>query len=194
VLEPEAALGAGVLGRLLDHLFVLFGCLLPILGLLVGGELLVLDRLLALNLLAGVGLGAVAVGSRPRGRRLGFRRLHLFRRRSRLAVAAVVVGRGLLLGHQLGQRAREGVDLVRREFCPVTQLRRFDREQALKPEQQREGAAPLLRGILEASVDLLQRRVEGAATRGSGGERLRPLAVEQEGLAGKLRRTLDIGA
>ena len=43
VLEPEAALGAGVLGRLLDDLLVLLGRLfLPVLRLLVGGQLLVL--------------------------------------------------------------------------------------------------------------------------------------------------------
>ena len=42
VLEPEAALGAGVLGRLGDLLLLLALRLVPVLRLLVGGELLVL--------------------------------------------------------------------------------------------------------------------------------------------------------
>ena len=100
----------------------------------------------------------------------------------------------LLLGHQLGQGAGERVDLVRVEFRAVAQLRRFVGEQALEPEQQREVAAPLDRGVLGAVVDLGQRGVEGAAAGGAGGERLGPLAVEQEGLAGELGCALDIGA
>ena len=61
-----------------------------------------------------------------------------------------VLGGDLLLGHQLGQRAGERVDLVRVEFGAVAQLRRFVGEQALQPEQQREVAAPLDRGVLGA--------------------------------------------
>ena len=106
----------------------------------------------------------------------------------------VVLGGGLLLGHQLGQRPGEGVDLVRVQFGAVAQLRRFVGEQALEPEQQREVAAPLDRRVLGALVDLGQGGVEGPAAGGALGERLGPLAVEQERLAGKLRRALDLGA
>ena len=88
----------------------------------------------------------------------------------------------------------EGIDLVRVEFGAVEQLRRFVGEQALEPEQQREVAAPLDRRVLGAGVDLGQGGVERPAAGGSLGERLGALAVEQERLAGELRRTLDIGA
>ncbi len=111
-----------------------------------------------------------------------------------VAVAALVVGDHLLLGHQLGQGAGEGIHLVRVEFRPVAQLRRFVCQQTLEPEQQREVAAPLHRGVLGAGVELLQRRVESAPARRAGRQRLRPLAVEQQRLADERRRTLDIGA
>jgi hypothetical protein len=45
---------------------------------------------------------------------------------------------------------------VRVELGAVEQLRRFVGEQALEPEQQREVAAPLDRGVLGAGVDLGQ--------------------------------------
>ena len=106
----------------------------------------------------------------------------------------VVLGGRLLLGHQLGQRPGEGVHLVRVELGAVAQLRRFVGEQALEPEQEREVAPPLDRGVLGAGVDLGQGGVESTAARGALGQRLRPLAVEQEGLAGKGRRALDLGA
>ena len=88
----------------------------------------------------------------------------------------------------------EGVHLVRVQLGAVAQLRRLVGEQALEAEQQREVAAPLDRGVLGALVDLGQRGVERPPPRGARGERLGPLAVEQEGLAGELRRTLDVGA
>ena len=100
----------------------------------------------------------------------------------------------LLLGHQLGQGAGERVDLVRVELGAVAQRRRLVGEQALEAEQQREVPAPLDRGVLGAGVDLAQRGVERAAAGGAGRQRLGPLAVEQEGLAGERRRTLDVGA
>ena len=106
----------------------------------------------------------------------------------------VVLGGRLLLGHQLGQRPGEGVHLVRVELGAVAQLRRFVGEQALEPEQEREVAPPLDRRVLGAGVDLGQGGVERATARRALGQRLRPLAVEQEGLAGKRRRALDLGA
>jgi hypothetical protein len=100
----------------------------------------------------------------------------------------------LLLGDQLGQGAGERVDLVRVELGAVAQLRRLLGEQPLEPEQQREVAAPLDRGCLGAAVDLAQapRRARGGGR--CRGEGLRALAVEQQGLARKLRCALDVGA
>ncbi len=49
-------------------------------------------------------------------------------------------------------------------------------------------------GMLRPFVELLQRRVEGAAAGGARRERLGALAVEQQRLAGKLSRPLDVGA
>ena len=182
VLEPEAALGAWVLGGLLDDLLrvLLGGGLVPVLGLLVGGELGVL-----LEVRVAVLVDFVIVG-------FGFLDLvdldlNRFRGRS-------VLGSRLLLGHQLGQRPGERVDLVRVQFGAVEQLRRFVGEQPLEPEQQREVAAPLDRGELGAVVDLGQGGVERPAAGGPRRQRLGPLAVEQERLAGELRRTLDVGA
>jgi len=48
--------------------------------------------------------------------------------------------------------------------------------------------------MLGSFVELLQRLVEGAPPGRAGGQRLRALAVEQEGLTGKLRCPLDVGA
>src|SRR5207342_3643617 len=58
VLEPEAPLGAGVLGRLADGLLgvLLDGGLLPVLGLLLGRQLL---RLLELRVCVRAGLGVL---------------------------------------------------------------------------------------------------------------------------------------
>ena len=98
------------------------------------------------------------------------------------------------LGHQLGERAGERVDLMRGELGAVAQGLRLDREEALQPEQHRVVAAPLDRRVLGARRELDQRGVERLPAGGAGRERLGPLAVEQERLAGERRRTLDIGA
>jgi hypothetical protein len=165
VLEPEAPLGTRVLGRLLDRLVLVVGRpLLPVPRLLVGGELL-------LVLLVE---GGLAVGGDD------------------LLDRGAVLGGGLLLGDQLGQRAGERVDLVRVQLRPVAQLRRLLGEQPLQPEQQLEVAPPLDRGVLRPFVELLQGAVEGAAPCRARRQRLRPLAVEQEGLTGELRRPLDV--
>ena len=103
-------------------------------------------------------------------------------------------GADLLLGHQLGERPGQRVDLVRGKFGAVAQGRRVGREEALQPEQQREVAPPLDRGLLAPRLELGQGRVEPLPAGGAGSERLGPLAVEQEGLAGELGGTLDIGA
>ncbi len=103
-------------------------------------------------------------------------------------------GADLLLGHQLGQRAGERVDLVRGQLGAVAQGRRLDREEALEPEQHRVIAAPLDRGMLGPGGQLLQRGVERLPPGGAGSERLGPLAVEQEGLTGECRCAIDVVA
>ena len=179
VLEPEAAGGAGVLGGL-------------------GDRLLAPRPRPALPPSPGAprrGPGPPAP-RRPRPRRLGVLAVGGGSRSatSSAAAAAAVFGRRLLLGHQLGQGPGERVDLVRVEFGAVAQLRRLVGQQPLEAEQQREVAAPLDRGLLAPLVELLQRGVEGAAPGGAGRERLGTLAVEQQRLAGKRRRPLDVGA
>jgi hypothetical protein len=54
----------------------------------------------------------------------------------------------------------------------VDEVRLLLGEQALEPEQQRELAPPLERGLLGAGIELGQRRVERASARRSGGEGL----------------------
>ena len=192
MLEPEAAGGAGIVGGLLDDLrFAVVGGFGPVLGLLV--------LLLGLELV-GVGFEVFA----------DFESL-LFDDRGFEVLGAVELGlvdldfgggqldgglggAKLLLGHQLGQGARQRVDLVRGELGTVAQHRRFVDQEALEPEQQRVVAPPLDRGVLGAAGQLGERRVERLAAGRSGRQRLRSLAVEQEGLAGEDRRTLDIGA
>jgi hypothetical protein len=80
------------------------------------------------------------------------------------------------------------------EFGAVAQLRWLLGQQPLEAEQQREVPAPLDRGLLRPFAELPQRRVERTAAGGSRGERLRALAVEQQRLAGKRSRPLDVGA
>ncbi len=110
------------------------------------------------------------------------------------AVAVGLVGdRDLLLGHQLGQRARESVNLVRVQFRPVAQFRRFVGQQSLQTEQQREVPPPLDRRVLRPCVQLFQGSVQRTAARRARSERLGPLAVEQEGLADELSRPLYVG-
>ena len=111
---------------------------------------------------------SLAVGSVAPSSALGLGRRPASRPPRRSSPFAVpFVGRDLLLGHQLGQGAGERVDLVRVELGAVAQLRRLVGEQALEPEQQREVAPPLDRGVLGALVELRQRGVEGAAPGGA---------------------------
>ena len=152
VLEPEAALGAGVLGGLLDRLLVLVGrLLLPVLRLLVGRELLVL--LVELVAVGAVAVERLAVGVGRRGLSAPSRPSPLaVRPRRRPSTCCSAISSARVPG--------ERVDLVRVEFGAVAQLRRLVGEQALQPEQQREVAAPLDRGLLGAAVELGQRGVE----------------------------------
>ena len=77
----------------------------------------------------------------------------------------------LRLGEQRGERPRQRVDLVGREHGAVDEVRLVLREQALEPEQQRELAPPLDRGLLGVGLDLGQGRVERPAPGGAGCER-----------------------
>src|SRR5579862_5627589 len=73
---------------------------------------------------------------------------------------AVPVRRPLGLGQQSGERARQRVDLMGGEDGPVGEVGLLLGEQPFEPEQEREAAPPLDRGLLGARVDLAQRRVE----------------------------------
>ena len=193
VLEPEAPLGAGVLRRLVDRLLVAAGVIGPVERLLVGRQRLVVHLGLSVQLLVVdlFGLGLRTLPLLLRLPRLGgwFRILDLDS-----TVAPAVLRRGLLLGNQLGQGPREGVDLMQRQLGTVSQLRRLVGEQPLEPEQQREVLAPLDRWLLGTGFDLRQGGIEGPPPGGPGGECLRALPFEQEGLPGELRRPLDLCA
>jgi hypothetical protein len=192
VLEPEAAVGARVLRRLLDD--VLVGILVPVLGLLLLSGLLVLDDLLVLDVLVLVEFHVFGVrsGSVLRGVVLDL----LDGRGGAVAVPrpGVAVDPLLDVGDQRGEGAREGVHLVGGELGAVREVRRLLGEQALQAEQEREVAAPLDRGGLAALVDLRERSVERSPPGSPRGEVLRLLALEQERLSGELPGSFDVGA
>ena len=192
VLEPEAALGAGVLGRLLDRpprpprrRF------LPVLRLLVGRQLLVLELGLA------VVLGAVR--TRPS---------------SPSAAAAAFVGGRLA---ELLRRSTRRCGARRRSptccwaissarvpesastWCGLSSApsRSFGGSSASRrssPSSSEKSRRHSIEGFSAPASSSAQGGVERAAAGGPGRQRLGPLAVEQEGLAGELRRPLDIGA
>jgi hypothetical protein len=180
VLEPEAAVGPGVLRGLLDDVLVLLA--LPVLGLLLlGGLFLVLEGL------------ALAVGCRSvSGLRLGGGRGR--------GAAVAVPCRGaaveplLDVGDQRGERARERIDLMSRELGAVREVGLLLGEQPLEAEHEREVAPPLDRGRLATVVDLDQGRVEGPAAGRPRGQVLRGLALEQERLPRELAGAFDVGA
>ena len=98
------------------------------------------------------------------------------------------------LGQQRGQRARERVDLVGGQDRSVGKVRFVLGQQALEPEQQRELAPPLDRGLVGAVVELgqgsVERRPAGAA--GSKGVFER-FAVVDEALTREQFRARDRG-
>ena len=109
-----------------------------------------------------------------------------FRRAERSAVGSRLLPLpvALGLGQQRGQRARERVDLMGGEDRAVGEVRLLLGKQALEPEQQRELAPPLDRGLFRARVDLGERSVERSASRGAGGKRVfERLAVVDEAFA-----------
>ena len=155
--NQKRRLGAGVLGRLGDDLLVLGLGLLPVLGLLVGGE-----HVVVLVELGHRGAVAVrALGRRPRP----FVPSSAVARRWR--AAALAPG-----SSTLGDDRRPACPESASTWCvvelgAVAQLRRLVGEQALEPEQQREVAAPLDRGRLGAGVELGQGGVDRAAAGGA---------------------------
>jgi hypothetical protein len=183
VLKPESPRRVRIL-RLLHDLRIGVDLLLvlPVLRLLVGLFLLVLSEIVVLVLLA---------GNRRGGERRGLGGLEGFWGRHRRAVAVPVAVRTRLgLGQQRGQSARECVDLVGREDCAVGEVWFLLGEQALEPEQQSEGPAPLHRGQLGIGFELGERCVERASARRSGGEGLGGgLAFVYESLARELLGT-----
>ena len=97
--------------------------------------------------------------------------------------AAPAVAADQQLRLERDQRARQGVDLVRRQRRAVGQVRLLLGEQALEAQHQRELAPPLDRGLTAAGVQLLQSGVERGAARTALRERDdRILAFEHEGL------------
>ena len=142
VLEPEAPVGARVLGHLVADVLVLLG-LVPVLGLLVG-----LERVIVIG-------QSLAVAARRRGAVAGGLGAPV-----RGAVGAAVLL--LELGDQRRQRSREGVHLVIVQLGAVGQVRDVLVQQPLEAEHQRVVAAPLDRWGLAARVDLGQGGVERA--------------------------------
>ena len=169
VLEPEAAGGVGILGLLLDRqgVRVDLAALVPVLRLL---GLVLVEILLAGD--ARRGQRAVQRGQRAVG--------------DRVAVL-------LSLGQQLGQRARQGVDLMRGEHRAVGEHRLVQREQPVEPQQQRPALAPRDRRHLGTRVQFGERGVQRPAACRTGGEDdggILPLGDER--LAREARGALDV--
>ena len=182
VLEPEAPVGVGILGLLVE---------LDVLVELVAsscqscGSSSSASPVLELVLVA----RPPRPGSRPRraaaGSGGGPARAPLRR--------AVAVALGL--GQQRGQRARQRVDLVGREHRAVGQVRLLLGEQPLEPEQQRELPAPLDRRLVarRRRSRPAQRRARGAAGRARRQRVLEGLALVDELLAREELRARDRG-
>jgi hypothetical protein len=182
VLEPKAAAGARILFGLGDDVLVGGLGLLPVLGLLVGFE-----RVLVVE------LGRAVHGGQLAGRLAVGLRLAVLGRAVGLAVAARLAVGALELGRDRGQRAGERVDLVFVEGRAVEQLGLLIPEQALEAEQQGVVLAPLERWHLGATLELGQRIVDGPA---AGGPRLEVgdrLVLEQDGLSGELPDSVEVG-
>src|SRR2546430_1719784 len=168
-------------------------------AILLVGLLVLLGRLLvAREPRCGVGFSerAIAPGGGPRGAVLrGLLRAEYVRRgqqlrRCRGCRAAIAVG-GLRGGQQGGERARQGVDLMRGEHRAICQLRLLLGEHALEAQQQREFPAPRGRGALGGRIclQLRERAVQRAPARGArsqGDGRI--LALMNETLAHELFR------
>ena len=177
VLEPEALVGVGILGRLVELAVLVVTLVLPVLGLLV-----VVLRVLGVVIL-GVLVGALMLGvlvGRLGGRWLG----SLGGGRLGSLGGRGVTGVPLDVGEQRGQRARQRVDLVRGQDRPVDEARLLLGQQALETEQQPELAPPGDRGRLAPVSDLGQRGVQRTAPgRPRGHGLFDALAVVDEALA-----------
>ena len=191
VLEPEAALGAGVLGRLGDRLLVvvLGGRLLPVLGLLVG---------------------------RPAPRPPRRPPRPVARRRRRPPRPSAAGPRGVAVDRlaRLGVAVRRPLPLPAICCSAISSVRVPESAStwcglSSAPSSSFGGSSASRRSSPSSSEKSRRHWIDGfsapasisasAASRARrravpGGERLGPLAVEQERLAGELRRALDVGA
>ena len=207
VLEPEALVGVGIVGRLLELVLVedgvgrvvlVVGLVLLLVVLVVADVDLDVQRRVVLRLVVIVVVLVVLVVVLDDGDGLvlvvGVVGLvvdgeHGARgRRDGGAVAA------LRLGEQRRQRAGQGIDLMRVQRRAVGELGLVVGQHALEAEHERVAPPPVRRGDLLARVDLQQRSVERAPPGGAGRQRGRGrLARVDERLAGELLRALDVG-
>ena len=163
VLEPEAAVGARILGdRIRGRL------LLGLLG-RVPVERLLVGKLVALD--------------------LDLARVELLGRLAAAVAAAQVL---LDLRDQRDQRAGQRIDLVRVEQRAVREVRLLLDEQAFQAKQQRVVAPPFHGGLVPARLQLLERGVERCPTgRVLGQRERRILAGQHEALARELLGTCE---
>jgi hypothetical protein len=175
VLEPETAVGAGVLGDLGDDLVVVgvVGPFVPVLRLLVLVDLLLGDR----------GRLVVGAGAVPALDALGLE-----------AVPVQVRARILELGRDRGKGAGEGVNLVLVQGRAVVQRRRVLGEHALQAEQEGEVLAPAHGRVLGAFVQLLQRGIDSEPARGARQDVGRGLVREQDRFTRELLNAFDVCA
>ena len=174
VLEPEAAIGAGVIGGAIDDVlveltlriapvlrldvlglglvelgglfFLLFVLIAPdVVNVTQGGRTLAVDQLIAVERAVAIErVVVVALVLADRGR----------------SPVAVAVAIALRLGEERRQRAGQGVDLMGGEHRAVDEVRLLLGEQSLQPEQQRVRPPPFERRDLQARVGFGQRGVE----------------------------------
>ena len=169
----------------IDLLVLVVGCFLPVLRLLVGGQLLVLgsSSSSASSSPSASSLGGLGSASAPRPPPAGRRRCAA-RRRPRPAARP---------------SARSGCPESASTWCGLSSA----------PSRSFGGSSASSRSSPSSSEKSRRHSIEGSSAPASssasaasrarrravpGRQRLRPLAVEQEGLAGELRRPLDVGA
>ena len=191
VLEPEAALGAGVLRSLLDRLLrlLLGGRLLPVLGLLVGGQLLVLDRLIVvLRRPIAVRTRLVAVAPPPRPLGLARPRSPPGRRPPPFSAAICC---SAINSVSVPESASTWCGF---SSAPSSSFGGSSASSRSSPSSSEKSRRHWIDGC-SAPSSISGRAASSARRRAvPGRQRLGALAVEQERLAGERRRPLDVGA
>ncbi len=200
VLEPEALVGVGIVGLLVELVFVEGNLRSVVVGLLLGLVLVVVvahvDLDLEVQRLDDLRLVVVIVVGSAGGCHEGAVVLVVVvdcqdRRGGRRRAVAVLA---LCVGEQRGQGARQGIDLMRVQRRAVGELGLVVGEHALQAQHERVAPPPLRRRHLRPVLDLQQRGVECTTARGAGGERVGGrLTGVHECLAGELLRAGDIG-